>query len=377
MVSNDTDPREVFSLDLFTTDVHTPPGYSQIVDLMAAIPWYEPNKKNSSTTDANNAIRKFTFKANKATGTLEIKPGMFNTEEKGTYFKYPSTREEIIFDTLICIATDQKHASFESNGDFHSSFTTTFSVSGIYQKLREANNGKIKYSKLQIIESLNILSTTHYTLKYLDENGNVDEIKSPLLSSLMTTNRETWLTKQDKDLTCKATFHPLIAREIRELGFRPFRFDLSVQISHAISRAFIKYVSTIFRQIGPDIAPQKTMRELCALANYMDCESAPLHTIKRRFWIAYQEMVDMQLIQEFTPETIDYIKKTRKDLKLTFYPHENLYNSIKKSNAIVNEIHTKNELFEQCNLDIDLSKAISTMNAKKAKSLTKAKKEPE
>jgi hypothetical protein len=245
---------------------------------------------------------------------LTLYPASVEDEEGNEKYFYPAKREEVVEDALRKLMADGSGVFL--NGEAAVTFT-------IYQLQKELKENGHSYSRDQIKESLKILARTDIELK--SENGNTEVLFSPI---------ETLGFKgEDGESQTFVRFSPLVTNSIKEKTFRLFNYE-----------KVMSYRSVIARQL------HKRMSHHYTQASFTDSYNILLTTIIRDFGLVRRKQLKDNLrdvesaIEEMKEKNVVLSCKIEKilentsrikvgDVKMTFLPHPEFINEVKRANA--------------------------------------------
>lgn len=245
---------------------------------------------------------------------LTLYPASVEDENGNEKYFYPAKREEVVEDALRKIMAD-------GNGMFlDGEAAVTFTIYQLQKELKE--NGH-SYNRDQIKESLKILARTDIELK--SENGNTEVLFSPI--------ETLGFRGEDGENQTFVRFSPLVTNSIKEKTFRLFNYA-----------KVMSYRSVIARQL------HKRMSHHYTQASFSESYSIMLTTIIRDFGLVRRKQIkdnlrDVELaIEEMKKKNVVLITKIEKiletskrlkvsDVKITFTPHPEFINEVKRANA--------------------------------------------
>jgi Initiator Replication protein len=245
---------------------------------------------------------------------LTLYPASVEDDQGNEKYFYPAKREEVVEDALRKIMADGNGVFL--NGEAAVTFT-------IYQLQKELKENGHSYSRDQIKESLKILARTDIEIK--SESGNMEVLFSPI---------ETLGFKgEDGEIQSFVRFSPLVTNSIKEKTFRLFNYE-----------KVMSYRSVIARQL------HKRMSHHYTQASFTDTYNILLTTIIRDFGLARRKQLKDNLrdvesaIEEMKEKNVVLSCKVEKileksarlkvaDVKLTFLPHPEFINEVKRANA--------------------------------------------
>lgn len=177
---------------------------------------------------------------------VKLTPGSFikkiksgdNMGELKMYRRFPNVTDELIEQIIRKLAVEGQ--SFVEGGHV----SVAFSVYQIYEELKKRN---LSRSYQEIMESIEILSSSLSDLSWTDQSGQKRSCKSSIFI-----NRR-WISpksvpisyKGKKDLYC-VTFHPLVTKSIVDKTFRQFNYERHMSLQDFCARWIHKRMSHNF-----------------------------------------------------------------------------------------------------------------------------------
>lgn len=201
------------------------------------------------TKDPTQTTRTYDFYFENNSYIIEVEAAKKRTEEGGTEYHFPSTKEEIIEDILRhLLAIDSKLSFFDDN------VGCQFTLYLIKQELRKYAKTR---SSADIRDSLTILRKSQLAVYRAEtyRNGLGDPIFSgPFFADATVIDLKDWFNRStldaDKDCKGRVKFHNMVTEGIKECNFRLIRYDICMQYKSDIARWLHKRIS--HRHIGAD-----------------------------------------------------------------------------------------------------------------------------
>jgi hypothetical protein len=181
--------------------------------------------------------RDYEIRITPGTFVKEIKKGKNKGSQK-IIKRYPNVTDELIEQIIRKLAVEGQ--SFVESGHVSVAFS-------LYQIFEELKKRKLSRSYSEIIESIEILTSSQTDLSWIDEQGQPRSCKSSILLNRrwISPNKAPIAYKGKKDLYC-VTFHPLVTKSIVDRTFRQFNYERHMSLQNFCARWIHKRMSHNF-----------------------------------------------------------------------------------------------------------------------------------
>ena len=234
--------------------------YSNTIELYDALPkgvWSGKQKRgkksdgDSSQEAAISDIPKVITRPFKSRGTsyqMKVKPAIIErANEDGTIntlVMFPGTREELIEEALRKFAVQGQGFESDNTGKDVGVF---FTVNQLRKELARTGHS---YSAQEILEALDIMSSSLIEVSQTGRNRARETIRGNMLGSMFLASREQYL--ENSGIKCYATFHPLVTQGIRTQQFRIYDYSVSMTMKSDLGRYMYKRLSHYWVQASLD-----------------------------------------------------------------------------------------------------------------------------
>ncbi|XHV07941.1 putative plasmid replication protein RepA (plasmid) [Pseudomonas aeruginosa] len=234
--------------------------YSNTIELYDALPkgvWSGKQKRgkksdgDASQEAAISELPKVITRPFKSRGTsyqMKVKPAIIervnDAGEIKTLVMFPGTREELIEEALRKFAVQGQ--GFESDNT-SKDVGVFFTVNQLRKELARTGHS---YSAQEILEALDIMSSSLIEVSQTGRNRSRETIRGNMLGSMLIASREQYL--ENSGVKCYATFHPLVTQGIRTQQFRIYDYSVSMSMKSDLGRYMYKRLSHYWVQASLD-----------------------------------------------------------------------------------------------------------------------------
>ncbi|EPJ5561248.1 replication protein [Pseudomonas aeruginosa] len=234
--------------------------YSNTIELYDALPkgvWSGKQKRGKKSDGdaaqeaAISELPKVITRPFKSRGTsyqMKVKPAIIervnDAGEIKTLVMFPGTREELIEEALRKFAVQGQ--GFESDNT-SKDVGVFFTVNQLRKELARTGHS---YSAQEILEALDIMSSSLIEVSQTGRNRSRETIRGNMLGSMLIASREQYL--ENSGVKCYATFHPLVTQGIRTQQFRIYDYSVSMSMKSDLGRYMYKRLSHYWVQASLD-----------------------------------------------------------------------------------------------------------------------------
>lgn len=262
--------------------------YSNTVELFDSIPFYSLQQpKNKEFVE-----KEFEHTKTRTTYTVNMVPG-HSIQRSRKKDRYLSVTDELVEQVIRKIATEGQ--AFLYDGKVAVAFT-------LYQIHEELSGLGLTRSYTEIRESIDILCTSFFNLKWADEKGNTKESTGHIFNDLKKVGPKELGDiehKAKKDMYC-VVFHELVAKSIVEGTFRQFNYQLHMSIKDYVARWIHKRMSHHYTQANAKNSKQyyhlslKTIIQGAGLK-----ENAQIYDNIKRIKKALETLIDRNVLYDY------------------------------------------------------------------------------
>jgi hypothetical protein len=221
-------------LDFFTIP-EKKQKYSNLLEFFHAILLWNYDKTKKVSTAVEEAIQQKVvhYNGEDFKVTMSVAPIIKNGEK---LFILPSTREEMVFEALIKIATENQ---LELQRKGQDEIGVHFTIRKIHSILEEAGHS---YIIRQIKEAIDVLSLTNLSVSNADGS---QKHSSQLLTEVWMRDRKAYLENPDVD--CIVRFHSLVTKALEFADYRLYNYYTCMNYKSPMSRWLHKRLVRNFR----------------------------------------------------------------------------------------------------------------------------------
>jgi hypothetical protein len=210
---------------------------SNVIDLWDSIPRYSVNPRAMTRARENGKFLDnyvLTCQHRGRAYTCTISPARITDLEGRQRDYYPSATEELVEDALRKLAADQQ-AGFFDKPNYRSG--VVFSIYAVREELKKRGHTR---SYQEIVQSLNILSSSIIEISCQEKEKGEVIVKSPYLPSLAAVSRSR--LQDDPKAKWAVQFHPFVTGSIDQVTYRQFNYHLMMSHSTQLARWLHKQI---------------------------------------------------------------------------------------------------------------------------------------